>query len=195
MTMAFAAALALARACAPRIAPEAMLSIVSVESGFDPLAINVNHVGRLHAGSAQDAAQLAGRWIAAGYSVDLGLAQINSRNLASTGLSVARAFEACANLGAAGQILEADYARAGRETVGIGAISRTFSLYNSGSTRTGFANHYVGAVWQAANQVLARMAGTSPAESTTIPPATEPGSIRSASFVVAPSDVSVLIFK
>lgn len=47
MQLTITATLALATQCAPAIAPSTMLSIVSVESRFDPLAIGVNGLPRL----------------------------------------------------------------------------------------------------------------------------------------------------
>jgi type IV secretion system protein VirB1 len=199
MILAFPAVLALVQQCAPGIAPEAILSIVSVESAFDPLAIDVNHVGRFRADTAVAAATIATRWMSAGYSVDLGLAQINSKNLGWTGLSIARAFDPCANLAAAAKVLQLSYAEASREAQGFDAISRTFSLYNSGNTITGFRNNYVARVWRAAGEVVPQIAGTSaPAN---VAPLVDGGARQTTaaslppSFVVRPGDGSVLIFK
>jgi len=60
-----------------------MLAIIRTESGFNPLALHVNGDFRLTAAprSAAEAAVWANWLIARGYSVDLGLMQINSRNL------------------------------------------------------------------------------------------------------------------
>jgi type IV secretion system protein VirB1 len=199
MILAFSTALALAQHCAPQIAPEAIMSIVSVESQFDPLAINVNHVGRVHATSTDDAVAFATRWIKAGYSVDLGLAQVNSRNLGWTGLSIASAFDPCANLAAAARVLEPAYARASREGAGLDAISRTFSLYNTGDTVSGFRNNYVAKVWRAAADVVAQMRDPSLFVGA-VPPA-HPDEADAAmatsvpSFVVGQADPSVLIFR
>lgn len=45
--------------------------------------------------------------ISAGRRVDLGLAQINSKNLGWLGLSVEAAFDSCQNLAAAARVLQA----------------------------------------------------------------------------------------
>ena len=198
MILAFPALLALAHQCAPGIAPEAILSIVTVESRLDPLAINVNHVGRLRAGSTDEAITIARRWIDAGYSVDIGIAQINSRNLGWTGLSVASAFEPCANLAAAERILELSYARASREASGLDAISRTFSLYNSGTTTGGFRNSYVARVWRAAEDVVPLIRSASSGDDATLAAAVEQQATAAPpapSFVVGRADVSVLVFR
>ena len=101
---------ALADRCAPLVAVETLVSIAAVESGLDPLAIGVNGtpVVRVRAADAGDAATKAQALIDQGRSVDLGLAQINSRNLARLGLSVEAAFDPCRNLTAAATILAED---------------------------------------------------------------------------------------
>jgi type IV secretion system protein VirB1 len=189
--------MALVHQCAPSIAPEAILSIVSVESAFDALAINVNRVGRLHADTATAATAMAARWISAGYSVDLGVAQINSKNLEWTGLSIAEAFDPCANLVAAEKILQLSYARASKEAGGLDAISRTFSLYNSGSTTAGFRNNYVARVWRAAGHVVPQIAGLSVPTGVPTPVIADgrPAASLPPSFVVRPGTGAVLIFK
>ena len=90
--------LALARACAPAVSPQTLISVVKVESGLDPLVIGVN--GRPHrslrpatlAGAIVQARTL----IAGGADVDLGLTQVNVRNLNRLGLRVEDAFDPAA---------------------------------------------------------------------------------------------------
>ena len=72
---------ALLHQCAPHVSPGTMLAIIRTESGFNPLALHVNGDFRLTAAprSATEAAAWANWLIARGYSVDLGLMQINTR--------------------------------------------------------------------------------------------------------------------
>ena len=74
-------------ACAPNVAPVTVQAIAQVESGDNPLAVNVNGIGAQPppAANAQEAVHVAERYIASGYSVDIGLMQVNSRNLAALG--------------------------------------------------------------------------------------------------------------
>src|SRR3569623_1095991 len=106
MMLPLSTVMALALQCAPAVAPTTLAAIARAESGFDHLAIGVNgaHARRLHPASAESAAFMARRLIADGESVDLGLAQINSRNLAWLGLSVEDAFAPCANLAASARV-------------------------------------------------------------------------------------------
>ena len=141
---------ALARACAPEIATEAVVPLVVTESGGDALAVNVNKGPRVRAGSVAQGAAIVRRYMAAGYTVDVGLAQINSANFARLGVTVEQVFEPCTNLKLASTVLQQGYGMATRYYTGLGAISATYSLYNTGTLTRGFRNGYVGRVWTAA---------------------------------------------
>ena len=147
--MAFSAAaiLALASQCAPIVAPETVLAIIQTESSGNPFALNVNG-GRQPArqGNAVDAAATARRYVAAGYSVDLGLGQINSRNMRWLGLTWETVFDPCTNVAALGRVLTANYnaAKAGRDPQT--ALRVALSMYNTGSRTRGFRNGYVAKV-------------------------------------------------
>jgi type IV secretion system protein VirB1 len=93
---------------------------------------------------AKDAAALARAAIAAGYSVDLGLMQVNSRNLSMLGYTVEEMFEPCTNLKAGATILTANYTTAAaRHGDGQEALRAALSAYNTGNFRNGFLNGYV----------------------------------------------------
>jgi type IV secretion system protein VirB1 len=155
MSLTLAAALLLAQDCAPQVAPATLLSIATVESQLDPLAIGVN--GRpwrsLRPGSKAEAVRVAARLIASGASADLGLAQINSRNLAWLGLSLEDAFDPCRNLAAAAKVLVASYSadRAGEPQV---ALRAALSRYNTGDAAQGLRNGYVAKVAAAAEHIV-----------------------------------------
>ena len=141
------ALLALASQCAPTVAPETVRAIIQTESGGDPFALNVNG-GRQPArqSNAADAASTARSFVAAGYSVDLGLGQINSRNLRWLGLTWETVFDPCTNVAALGRVLTANYnaAKAGRDPQT--ALRVALSMYNTGSQTRGFRNGYVAKV-------------------------------------------------
>lgn len=147
MAYSAAAILALATQCAPSVAPETVLAIIQTESSGDPFALNVNG-GRqpAHQGNAADAAETARRYVAAGYSVDLGLGQINSRNMHWLGLTWETVFDPCTNVAALGRVLTANYnsAKAGRDPQT--ALRVALSMYNTGSQTRGFWNGYVSRV-------------------------------------------------
>lgn len=116
----------LAAACAPQVAPKTLAAIARVESGFDPLAIGDNTTRRtIRPSDKGEAIATARRLIGEGHNLDLGLMQINDRNLNWLGLTLDRAFDTCASIRAA-----ADYLM-------------TVSRYNTGSPTRGFRNGYV----------------------------------------------------
>jgi type IV secretion system protein VirB1 len=164
--------LALAAQCAPSVAPETLLSVVHVESRFNPLAIGVNGAPRVSvtATTKADAVARATALIKAGRSVDLGLAQINSKNLDWLGLSVADTFDPCRNLAAAARVLQAGYEPAAPDGEQA-ALRRAFSRYNTGTAHRGFANGYVAKVTAAA----AKFAHQSDPAEPAIPAALSPG--------------------
>ncbi|WP_052730549.1 lytic transglycosylase domain-containing protein [Sphingomonas sp. SRS2] len=157
--LSISAAAALAYQCAPAVAPETLLSVAHAESELDTLAIGVNHGPRAaRPANEADAARIAKALIAQGYSIDLGIAQINSRNLQWLGLSVEDAFDVCRNFAAAARVLQTNYAatsRSGPED----PLGRAISRYNTGNDRRGFANGYVGRVYRAANIVVPALRG------------------------------------
>lgn len=174
MVLSLEDAAALAARCAPSVAPQTLLAIVAVESGFEPLAIGVNGAPRLTvtATTPAQAAAKAAALIAAGRNLDLGVAQINSRNLRPLGLGLAEAFDPCRNLAASARLLTRDYARSRADQVGAQpALRATLSYYNTGDPSRGFGNGYVAKVTAAAAHIVPALAvdgdpGTDPA----IPP-------------------------
>jgi type IV secretion system protein VirB1 len=133
-------------ACAPNVAPATLEAVISVESGGNPLALNVNGaaVQPPPARDVSEAARVAASFIARGYSVDLGLMQVNSRNLVALGLTLQQVLDPCTNIRGGATILTADYAEAVR-TRGEGqpALQAALSAYNTGDFYRGFANGYV----------------------------------------------------
>lgn len=155
MILTLAAALDLAQRCAPAVAPATILAIAHAESSLDTLAINVNDGPRLSpASTPSEAAMTARRYIAAGYSVDLGLGQIKSSNLSWLGLAIEDSFDPCRNLAAAARVIGDNYQAAIRSgATGQDAMGVALSLYNTGKPRRGFANGYVARVYRSARIV------------------------------------------
>ncbi len=135
--------------CAPQVAPDTMMAIIRVESGGNPHAINVNGSQRLarQPTSRQEAIGWASWLIAREYSVDMGLAQVNSGNLQRLGVGAAQMFEPCDNIKAGARILSENYAGASkRYGTGQNALRAAISAYNTGNYQGGFANGYVAKV-------------------------------------------------
>lgn len=141
----------LVRRCAPGVAPNTMLAIMHTESSFNPMALHVNgntllqHAPR----SLTEAIQWSTWLVQHGNSVDMGLMQINSRNLARLKMSVADAFDPCRNVHAAGIILSEQYQLAAHfRDSSAQALLAAISAYNTGNFRDGLRNGYVSKVLQ-----------------------------------------------
>jgi len=134
-------------ACAVGVAPETMNAIVGVESGGRVLALHVNHLTGpqpSQAGTVEDAVATAQRFTRLGYTVDMGLTQLNSHNLARLGYDWKDAFDPCKNLAAGAKILSGFYGQAvGVYGEGQRALMSALSGYNTGSLWKGFNNGYV----------------------------------------------------
>lgn len=144
--------LALIPLCAPDVAPNTIAQIIRVESRGNLLAINVNGLGKaVHASSQKEAAELTRYYVGKGYSVDVGLMQVNSTNFASLGYSSERIeelFEPCANITAGSQILKQFYAKSkAAHDDSAQALRGAISAYNTGSFTKGVKNGYVGKVY------------------------------------------------
>jgi type IV secretion system protein VirB1 len=138
-------------ACAANVAPVTLAAVIRVESAGNPLALHVNGlVGpQPNPATLADAAELARRAIRLGYSVDLGLMQVNSRNLAALGYSIRQILDPCTNVRGGASILTADYAEAVRSRgEGQAALQAALSAYNTGDFKRGFGNGYVAKYFQ-----------------------------------------------
>jgi len=143
-------ALQIAHACAGQQADAwTMLALAHAESGLRPWVMHVNGQGGglIEARSASEAAALARRLIAQGHSVDMGISQINNRNLVRLGMSVEEAFEPCSAMAAGAHLLAQGYRRGnGPPQV---RLRQALSIYNTGDPARGFTNGYVHAVERA----------------------------------------------
>lgn len=138
-------------ACAANVAPVTLAAVIRVESAGNPLALHVNGLmgPQPHPTTVEDAVDMAGRAIRLGYSVDLGLMQVNSRNLAALGYSIRQVLDPCTNVRGGARILTADYAEAVRARgEGQAALQAALSAYNTGDFNRGFGNGYVARYFQ-----------------------------------------------
>jgi type IV secretion system protein VirB1 len=145
----------LAAACAPEAATGTLAAVAAAESGLDPLAIYDNTAAEAwRPRSRPEAVALARYLIGAGHTVDLGLMQIDSRNLARLRLAVAEAFDPCASLAAGARVLADAYRGGTTHSAQQAALRVAFSRYNTGSPTSGFRNGYVARVLAAARRVV-----------------------------------------
>jgi type IV secretion system protein VirB1 len=145
------------------VAVETGAAVARAESGFNTLAIHDNTTGRSYTPrSLTEAVAVATALRAAGNSLDLGLMQVNSANLARLGLTIASAFDPCRNVAAGAQVLVDDYL-AGHPNQDVQLrLRQALSRYNTGDSAAGFVNGYVSRVQAAAGQIVPaiRLEGT-----------------------------------
>ncbi len=146
----------LAAHCAPSVPEWVLRGVARTESDFRlwMLHDNTAHIS-VDPSSLAVAGAEATAWIGKGHSVDLGLMQINSRNLSALGMSVSNALDPCASLAAGAALLRAAYD--GRP-VGTGqqaALLLALSVYNTGTPLKGIMNGYARAVMHNADEAFA----------------------------------------
>ena len=131
----------------PGVAPQTIAAIIRVESGGNPLAININKVkvDFPKPTTRPMAERLAVGLMEKGHRLDLGLMQINQTNLSYLNLSVADAFDPCKSIRAGSRLLSENYSIA-ELVYGSGqlALRAALSSYNTGDFHRGFRNGYVG---------------------------------------------------
>lgn len=136
-----------------------MAAIVRRESGFNPLSIGINGGAKLtRQPTFKQEAVVTAKWlIEHGYNIDMGLAQINVKNLAKLNLTVDDAFDACKNIAASATLLSWNYQAAKGKIAGEQqALLSAISMYNTGNASSGFSNGYVhGVVANAARGIPA----------------------------------------
>lgn len=141
------AIIALSVQCAPNVASQTVAAIVRTESRGAPIAINVNGTRQPPPPQSEaEAVAVARRYIAAGYSVDLGLGQINSRNMRRLGLTWNTVFDPCTNIAALGRVLSENFRAVADGRHPQTALRLALSMYNTGSPSRGFRNGYVAKV-------------------------------------------------
>jgi type IV secretion system protein VirB1 len=136
-------------ACAMHVAAPTLEAVVRCESGGNPLALHVNHLDGPQpvAHSVEQAAQLARHYITAGYSVDLGIMQVNNRNLLELGETIESVLDPCRNITGGASILADFYGRAAQHYgEGQAALLAALSAYNTGDFSRGLRNGYAACV-------------------------------------------------
>ena len=122
--------------CAPAVDPVTMSAIIKQESGGRPWVINNNTTKKSSFfDSMAEAVAAARAAIDNGESIDMGLAQINSKNLKNLGIAVDQIFDPCTNIAAGAKILEYGF----KET---GSLQGALSMYNTGKADSKIGNLY-----------------------------------------------------
>ena len=157
MNVALPLFLQLAATNAPAVAPETLAAFAQFESGRNSNSIHDNTTGlSLSPETSSAATVVATTLLNQGHSLDLGIMQVNSANLARTGLTVATAFDPGQSMRAGAMILVAAYqqCRRGGQVGPQPALRCAASVYNTGREQAGILNGYQARVWRVAAQIV-----------------------------------------
>jgi type IV secretion system protein VirB1 len=167
-------ALSLAKANAPNVAPDTLVTFAQQESRLRPFAVHDNATGLSYQPSSRlEAAALSSRLILRDHhSVDLGIMQVNFTGPSRNGLPIQDAFEPGLSMRLGGAILASAYLQCrDRTRIAAEALRCAASLYNSGGiTRAGSA--YAARIWKTAAQVVPSIATILAAGASDTPPNT-----------------------
>lgn len=159
-------------ACAPLIDVTTMAALVKQESGGAPWVINDNSGPRVYRlESQQEAVLKATELISAGHNIDMGLAQINSKNLPRLGLSVQEIFDPCKNISAGAKILQWNYEK-------TGSLPAALSMYNTGKASSTIGQKYAAGVYRQAGVVVPAIPGGKIANLPPLPAGAAGGSVK-----------------
>ena len=140
--------------CAPDIAPVTIAAIIQQESGGNPLLLHDNTTRlTLRPKTFAEAAKLAQALIQSGHSVDIGLAQINSKNLPAMQLGIEDVLDPCTNLHAAQIIMKKAWEQSDHDLRGA------LAAYNTGKTATSVGVHYSAQVFARAGVKVPEIPG------------------------------------
>ena len=158
----------LAARCAPRGALDTLQAVALTESALHPFALSLNYPATVAAYNglhnqevylSRQPETLAEaihwtRWFHShGYTVSIGLMQINSENAARYGVTVRQLFDPCTNVAIGARMLGEIYSttqHSGKPDVN--SLMSTFSAYNSGTFTTGLKNGYAATVMRKAHR-------------------------------------------
>lgn len=143
--------------CVPHMVQASMQSIVQVESKGNPFALNLNNGYKLQFQPKSEAQ--AKKWIIAleknDYNFDIGLAQVNIKNVHKYGYNAVDLLNPCISLKLGSKILVSNYHNALPVSKSSGeALQKAISAYNTGNFHSGFNNGYVHRVYAVSKNTL-----------------------------------------
>ena len=154
---------ALTHTCAPAVPNDTLAAITRTESAFYPFALSINYpqTSARRAGFADSSILLARQpkdlkeavgwatWFELhGYTVSVGLMQVNTQTAKLYRISMRQLFDPCWNVTAGAAIITDYYHHRHRATPSSSeALLDAISAYNSGNTSTGYSNGYVAGVY------------------------------------------------
>ena len=153
----------LAHTCASSVPGDTLAAITRTESAFYPFALSINYpqASARRAGFSNSSMLLARQpkdldealgwatWFELhGYTVSVGLMQVNTQTAKLYRISLRQLFDPCENVRAGAAIITDFYHRTHQATSSISeALLNAISAYNSGNTTAGYANGYVAGVY------------------------------------------------
>lgn len=139
----------LAARCAPSVSANTLAAVARTESGNDPWALRDNTMGTSIRPDTLSEAELdASQLLARGDSVDIGLMQINSRNLSALEMTATDALDPCSSLTGGAAVLRAAYGGNNSDANRNVALLLALSRYNTGTPFKGIMNGYARTVVQ-----------------------------------------------
>ena len=138
----------LVKSCAPHVAASTALAIARTESALHPYAVSLNYPhqearrrgfskGYLEISRQPRSKAQAQRWtawmLAHGYTVSIGLMQINTEQANRLGLAILDLFDPCTNLYASSRILRKVYTQQRQRP---DSLNRSLDIYNGSSAGT-----------------------------------------------------------
>lgn len=132
--------------CATQVAENTMMAIIKTESNGNPLAISLNRGHRLlyQPKNYKQAVSWVNYLEKHGYNFDVGITQVNIKNIHKFGFKAADMLEPCLNLKLGAYILQLNYSKAIKTSDNQQeALLKAISAYNTGNHHSGFYNGYV----------------------------------------------------
>jgi type IV secretion system protein VirB1 len=158
----------LAAKCGPSAALDTLQAVALTESALHPFALSLNYPATVAAYNGLNNQEVylsrqpetlaeAIRWThwfhSHGYTVSIGLMQINSENAARFGVTVRQLFDPCTNVAIGARMLGEIYSTTKHSAKpDVNPLMSTFSAYNSGSFTTGLKNGYAATVMRKAHR-------------------------------------------
>lgn len=136
--------------CSPNVAANTMLAIIKTESNSFPWSIGLNIKGKRLFSQPANFNQ-AVKWVnyleQNKYNFDVGLAQVNIKNIHKFGYKAQDLLDPCTNLKVSSSILHKNYNQARlNSSNSYEALLKALSAYNTGNYSSGFTNGYVNKV-------------------------------------------------
>jgi type IV secretion system protein VirB1 len=126
-----------------------MLTLIKTESNGNPWALGINGAHLKFQPNSESQARLWVRYLDAHqYNFDVGLGQINIRQIKQRGYTPEQLLDPCLNLRLASQILTENYQQALKHTSNPQlTLQQALSRYNNGNNHAVYSNGYLARIY------------------------------------------------